>query len=300
MKNEFDYLNDVSVDLSGYEAAELTETECEIMKKEVLKKTKKKSKAGRYVAVAAAVALVAAMTQIAFAQGLVDKIVKTVSTGYNTVFQMDDSDGAFELPEALKNKIFDADGNPLNSIKGGGIDRGEYYNADGKRLGADDYVDLLAESGLINLEEVEIHVAKSDDKLIPDSDESIKVFTSQEELQEQLNFKLITPEYLPEGFEFLYCEGFSKSNGELSGDYAVLAYSDGEKKFTIHERVINDETKFETGTSEEVREGEINGCKAAITDSGIIWEQNGVSVDIVSGDSGVLGKELLKVAESTK
>ena len=47
MKNEYDYLNGAELDLSGYEPAELTKEEKIMMKKEVLNKTKNRSRAKR-------------------------------------------------------------------------------------------------------------------------------------------------------------------------------------------------------------------------------------------------------------
>ncbi len=304
MKNEFDYLNDAAVDLSEYSAAELTEKERLTMKKEVLNRTKKKSRAKKYIAVAAAAALVAAMTQFAFAQGFVEKIVKIVSTGYNTVIETDDSDAVFTLPESIKGRVFDRNGDPITEITGGSDENEfEIYDENGVKYDPERWIELLREAGVIGADaDVSVSSAYSG-KLVPNSDDGIRVFTTPEEFEDfksGLNFKLFEPEYLPSGYAFLYAEGFTDDDGRLSGDYAVVGYSNGSEVFTVHERVINENTKYTTSYDSPVTETDIHGCTAVKTDYSIMWEENGVSVDILSGNSSVTGDELLKIAESMK
>ena len=47
-------------------------------------------------------------------------------------------------------------------------------------------------------------------------------------------------------------------------------------------------------------EGTVNGCTAAVSEHDVMWEQDGVSVDLVSGESDITGDVLLKVANSVK
>lgn len=304
MKNEYDYLNGAELDLSGYEPAELTKEERMIMKKEVLNKTKKRSRAKRVIAAIAVVAAVFGVTQLAFAGGFVERIVKTISTGHNTIIETDDSGVMFTLPEALSGRVFDKDGNPVTELEGG-LDESDInlYDENGVKYDAQRWIDLMCETGVIDKDKMRVSVsAASKGKPVPGENENIKVYTTLDDFERfksGLNFDLLEPEYLPEGYSFLYAEGFA-NGGVVSGDYAVVGYSNGADVFTVHERIINDKTKYTTSYDAPVSECEIHGCAAAVTDSSAEWEEGGVSVAVLSGNSGVTGDELLKVAESVK
>ena len=300
MRNEFDYLNDVQIDFSKYEAMELTDKERMNMKKAV-KEKKPRFSWKKCAVIAACVASIAIVAQTGFAQDIMSHIVKVVMTGHNDVIQMEDSAITRNVPEELIGCFFDADGNEVTELTDG---RGytDLYSKDGVKYDDESLTNLFIEKGIIKTDtEVSIHVAPADDgSAIPETDESRIVFTSESELQSGLNFALKAPEYLPEGYSFLYGVGFRKNDGTMSGDYAMMAYSDGEQKFTVHERIINENTRYSMGTNSELTEGIINGCTAAITDYEITWEQDGISVAILSGMSDVTGDKLLKVANSVK
>lgn len=292
MKNEFDYLNDVTVDFSEYEATELTELERAKMKKEVLKKAKHKARIGRYVSIAAVIAAVLIISQTAFAQNLVVNIIKSFSTGHNTFVQIEEQEipDTVPVPEQLKGQIYDKDGNVLTEIP---RDADTIYDKDGNAvvISADTH-DGDSET------EFSLERIKGADE-VPESDENTVIYTSAEELQSVLNFALKTPSYLPEGYSLLYVMGFrtSENSDEISGDYAVAAYSNGENKFTVHERIINDETRFTTDSSDNLREIDINGNTAVADSQMVSWETDGISVTLLGG-SALRGDELIKVAES--
>ncbi len=306
MKNEFDYLNDAAVDLDEYEPAELTEEERLIMKEKILEKSKKRPHAKRYIAIAAAVALAAAISVPAFAgNGFVEKIVKYVSLGHNVIIETDDSGAVFTLPEALNGRVFDKDGNRVTEIEGGlDAEDIELYDENGVKYDAERWIELMYETGVVDKGKADVSAGSVySGKLIPDEGEGVKVYTTAEEFnafKEKLNFKLLEPEYLPEGYSFLYAEGFADGDGNISGDYAVIGYSNGKNVFTIHERIITDETKFTASFDEPVTETKIHGCTAAVSEHSADWEENGISVSILSGNSSVTGGELVKVAESVK
>ena len=306
MKNEFDYLNDAAVDLDEYEPAELTKEERLIMKEKVLEKSKKRPLVKRYIAVAAAAALAVAIAVPAFANnGFVERIVKYVSLGHNVIIETDDSGTVFTLPEALNGRVFDKDGNRVTEIKGGlDAENIELYDENGVKYDAERWIDLMCETGVVDKGEVKVSTGSAySGRLIPDEGKGVKVYTTAEEFEafkDKLNFRLLEPEYLPEGYSFLYAEGFADGNGNISGDYAVIGYSNGENVFTIHERIINDETKFTASFDEPVTETKIHGCAAAVSEHSADWEENGISVSVLSGNSSVTGGELVKVAESVK
>lgn len=114
---------------------------------------------------------------------------------------------------------------------------------------------------------------------------------------ESMNFDVMFPEKLPDGFEFL---GAARYEG--SGDYIDIFYEDvktGEYIF-LQERIANNLTAFGAGTSGSIEEVDVKGNKAVIMDDdGIFWEDNGVSFSLI-GRKTVNKNELLKIAESFK
>ncbi len=300
MKNEFDYLNDAKMDFSKYEAMELTDKERVEMKKEI-KKTTRKFSWKKCAVLAACVASLAIAAQTSFARDMMERIVKVVTTGHNDVIQTDFSEMEAALPQILKGSFFDKVGNEITSLDGI-TSYTELYDANGVQYDEKSITKLFKDKGLIDDDEdvtIRVGVPK-EPGVIPESGDGEEVFTSIEELSLKLNFTLKTPEYMPEGWSFLYGYGFTNEDGVMSGNYAVLVYYDGKNEFTIHERIINDETRYTMSTDETVTEDTINGCTAAISAHNIMWEQEGVSVDLSSGDSGITGDELIKIAESVK
>ena len=300
MKNEYDYLNDVRTDFSKYETMELTDKERREMKNE-FKKRKAHFSWRKCSALAACAAAIAIAAQTGFAQNMMERIINVVQTGHNDVVQTDYSEAEETLTQTLKGCIFDKDGNEITSLDGI-TSYTDLYDASGVRYDEKSIIKLFKDKGLVN-DDVDaiIRVGTPKEKgVIPESGNGEEIFTSIEELGSRLNFTLKTPEYMPEGWDFLYCYGFTGDDGVMSGNYAVLVYYDGNEEFYIHERVINDDTRYTASTDETVTEGTVNGCTAAISEHDVMWEQDGVSVDLVSGESDITGGMLLKVANSVR
>ncbi len=289
MKNEYDYLNDVKMDFSVYD---------DEMKKESIEMKKGKMSI-RKIAVIAACAAAVAITGTAFASGYVTKIVKSISTGHNMMIQTDDTGMEWEIPEQLSGKFYDKDGNELQYITYG-MTYGDLYDKDGNRYDEASIAQLFTDSGYADSMDIRVEAAKDNGTKIPYDDERIKVYTSLEEFDADLSFDLKAPEYVPDGYSFLYGNGYRDNDGTMSGNYATLTYSNGKDTFSLHERVINDETSFETSTNEDVTEMLINGCTAAVSDHEIMWEESGISITVISASSNITGDDLLKVAESVK
>lgn len=294
MKNEFDYLNDVRVDFSWYEDIKLTEQECINMKKSVKERTGKRISWKKCAVIAACVASMAILSQTALAQSFFANIIKSVSTGHNTFIQTEDME--HPIPDELKGKLFDENGNPLDVIRDKNV-----FDADGNAIDFKIMAEAFESTEEYQDANVSVSVSSFDDDYIAKSDEMSVVYNTQEELQKQLDFDLKVPEYLPEGYTFIYGEAYRmEENGdEVSGQYAMVAYGNGTDKFTIHERIINDETSYTTSSSGEIKEIEINGNKAVLDSSSIDWETDGVSVGIM-GRGLITGDELIKMAESVK
>ncbi len=285
MKNEFDYLNNVKMDLSIYEDEPISEEEFKMMKKSI-EPCRKRNRKKLYVTAACAAAC-AVITGSVFASGLADNIIKEISTGKNNFIQTDPA-APHTLPEELQGKLFDENGAPLGSISDADADH--LYNAEGKLMTREEITAVYKEAlG----DKVKISVYDGDE----DPDEGKTFFDSFEDAQKDATFDIKLPAYLPEGYTVSRIYGFGDS-----GYYRYFDYTNanGDTIF-VFERLLNDETAFEAGTDGTLEELEINGRKAVLMDgSGIDWEtEDSVSVGIETNGC-ISREELIKMAESTK
>lgn len=285
MKNEFDYLNDVKMDFSIYDEEIISEKEINNMKQ---KKNMKK------VYILAACIAVMAISCTAFASGFVSNIIKTISTGYNTFYQTDASK-PLELPDELKGKFFDENGVQINSLSQ--KDLNNLYDEKGNLLDEKDIQKIYSDAF-----EGEVELAEAGDDYDPA--ESEKSYATIEEAQKDAAFAIKVPEYIPEGYSFTRAYAFKDNNGEVkpgSSFYMNLEYTNGDKKMLVFERLLNEETAYESGTDGKIEELKINGCRAVIMDNASIqWEtKDNISVDIAG--RGFIGRdELVKIADSVK
>ena len=304
MKNEFDYLNDVKMDFSVYTEERLSEKEIRKMKKQV--ETKSAGKIRKRVVVAAVAAAVA-LTGTAFASGLAGNIIKTLSTGHNKFMQIDPNEN-FTLSDELQGKFFDENGTPLGAMSYADVEN--LYDADGNKIDADRYAEIIAESyggevktsedGKVKIYEVdggevELTVAGGDNH------EHEHDFASIDEAKKAANFDIKVPQKLPEGYKLDRVYAYTDEKGNYSGDYMTLKYTNGDNDIMIFERIINDDTAFESGTNGELEEIKLNGRTAVVEgDNSINWETaDDVSVGIyVHG--GLTKAEMIKFAKSVK
>ena len=299
MKNEFDYLNDVTIDFSAYEEAELSETERAKMKN-VIKKHKKISRT-KIITLAACVGAVAVFSQTVFARELVSSIINSLSTGYNQFVQTDDSNISATLPKELKGLIFDENGNEISQFDTDGV----YYDKDGNKiedfkaflkdnLNGKDELTYITEDG-----EVTVGIEydeNTDDPLELSKSLGYPIIEDPTEIDSYLSFESQLPEYLPDGYEFYGASAYGT-------DYLFVYYKNPETDqfITVDERIINDETAFGTGTDGSMYETDINGCKAVVMDDkNINWETDGISIGISMDDQDLAENELIKIAESVK
>lgn len=292
MKNEFEILNDVKMDFSDYENIELTDTERENMKKAI--KQKRKISRRRVLGIAACIALAAVLSQTTFAQSFIGRIVKSVSTGHNTFYQTDNTGAEAELPKAFWGLLYTADGKPAKTFVVGG----EYYDKAGNKIeNVPEYLAENAEMTEFSDENIKISVAgkRNEDPLEHTAEFGYPIIKNIDEIDGFLCFDSKLPEYLPEGYSFYGASAYGD-------EYLFVYYKNQEtgNYFMVHERIINEETAFESGTDGEMHETEIRGHKAVVSDrSSIDWEEDGISVGI-SSRGGFSEEELIKVAMSTK
>lgn len=286
MKNEFELMNDIEMDFDAYEEQELNELEREKMMRKVQTFKNKKKSYKKLAVLAACVASVAVLSQTAFAQNLFANILKTISTGHNQFMQTEPS-GPRPVPEILQGKVFDKDGNPLEMID----ENTKLYNAEGKEYGKEADLEIDGQT---------VDIFGGDDALDERVTNDVQMVVNDlDALQQHLNFDAKLPQYLPEGYAFDLARFYKDENGNVSGNYLDAEYINKATGETIYlnERIINEETAFETGTDGTMEETTINGNKAVIMDgTSIDWEADGVSVGIIA--HGLEQEELIKVAES--
>lgn len=281
MKNAYDYLNDVKVDLSKYEEEEITEKEILSMKEKI--SNKKGFNVRKICVVAACAALI-----LTAATGIAAGYIREVSTGHNQ-FVLYDSEN-MQLPKELRGKLFDKDGNEVEYMK----EHDELYDKNGEVMTEEKFTALYKE---VYGDKVEISVSDGD----YDPKEAEFDFASVEEAQKTANFDIKVPKALPEGYSLARVYTFKDENGVPSGDYINLVYKRGEEDIYVFERIINEETAFATGTDGTMEVLEIGGRTAVIMDNrSIDWEtEDDVSVGI-SGRGYLTREELISMAESTK
>lgn len=265
MKNKYHALNDVQMDFSEYEECALSELEVNRMKENIQKKVNQKKlswKKGAIIAACIAVSLTV-ISQTAFAKNIINGIIQSVSTGHNKIVKVDPD----YVPELIDKQI------------------STEYDEDGAHI--IEYADGSS---------VMVTYAGDNDEQRKDS----HLYVTENEIANYTNFVPQLPSYLPAGYTFDTAYFVKDNNGNASGDYLFVEYKNGEKKFTIHERIINDETAYEDGAIGEIEELTINGNHAALYDNTITWETNGISVEILAGQCGFDRTEILKIAESVK
>lgn len=283
MKNEYDYLNDAKIDFDRYDETAITEREICKMKNSI----KRHKRPKKYIAYAVAACLgIVALTGTAFASGLVDNIVKVITTGHNKYYQVDSS-APMEVPENLRGRLFDKNGVPLTEMTAGQ----KLYDADGNEYTPESYAKLIEE---VSGGTVEISG-------YGDPSENELVYDTLDKAQAAAKFDIKTPSALPDNFSLSRVYTFTDENGNTSGMYMNMVYSDGNgREIIFMERLINDETSFESGTDGKIEEIKINGRTAVISAESVAWETADMVSVSVFDHAGLSREELIKLAESVK
>lgn len=298
LKNEFDYLNDAVVELSGYDETELTEKELKAMKK-LVSGTPRKKLLTRIGVIAACVGLVAALGQTGFAKELIGNIVNRLSTGHNEFFQYDMSDAEWDIPKELQ-IFYDENGNLISKYSDGTV----LYDKDGNKIeDVAGYIESLpyevVEHIVDDKTEISIALGKENDPMERYRAQGYSIIDSESDMDvlgDALDFTPILPAELPEGFRFHGAAYF-----DTSTYYLTLIYMNEKDEYiTVHERLINEETAFSMGTDGTIEELEINGHTAVLSnDVSLDWEVGDVSVGI-AGRGFLTRDELINMAESMK
>ncbi len=298
MKNEYDFLNDVTVDFSMYEEKELTEKELKNMKN-LIKNTKiKKIRLGRIAALAGCLAAVAVFSQTAFAKELAAKIIKSISTGHNEFAQVDPSGLEAEIPDELSGLFFDKNGNTVTRYSADTV----LYDKDGNKI--TDVKEYLRDADIIGIEKTvdedgnfTINFGEdSGDPLERLKSEGYEILSGDEldKLNNVLDFKPALPSTLPQGFTPHGAAYFADD-----GKYLFVYYTNSEGDYiSVDERLLTEETAFAYTTDGEIEETTVDGHKAVLSDGRTLnWEDGDIAVGISTGDL-ISTDELMAMAES--
>lgn len=239
--------------------------------------------------VAASVVLVATIgMQTTFAQDLVDKIITKITLKHVSAVQYEASNVKERpVPETLKGKIFDKEGNKVEVFT---EDLKEIYTADGERI---ENFDL--DWNIITVAQAE--------KL---RQESHLIVKDEKQLNDYTCFNVILPAYLPEGYVFDRAEFYKDENGVVKDSkYIGLYFTNKETDRSIYmqQRFADEETATELGTDAQVEKVKVNGEDAILTGNrSLDWEAYGNIYYLAAGKTqgGVGKEELIKIAESVK
>lgn len=281
MKNQYELLNEAWIDFSNYEEMPLSEQEREQMMKKFRQTSKRQRRKQHIMYAAACAASLALVSQTAFAKDLVNRII-SIGNSSIVIYEEDQTEVSRleKVPEELEGRVFDADGNMVSEL----TDGQKLYNADGRE------VMITADTGN---GEVTYSLNEAAE---PAVSERTVVFSSEEELEENLSFDLKIPASLPEGYKLDTAYTYQDAAGNVSGDYAMLAYSNGSQTFYIHERRDSEETRYSDAWG-GAKEMEFHDTTAAYDDHNFMCSWDGTIIDIL-GNQSLTGDALLEVANS--
>jgi len=222
------------------------------------------------------------------------RVIKEVFVGEHAKYVVTEQTGAPDLtiPDELKGKLYDAEGNLLKQFP----ENGEVYNPSGEKLiisavaYKDGNGDIITKAEALTQEEYDAQ-----------STVDMTIMTDPKEAKPYLAFDFSLPGYLPENYVFDRIQLFNDENGKPveNCEYAYVYFSNGDhdKDIYLQLRLMNEETAYEADIG-EVEEIEINGNKGVIGEGNINVEIDGVMYMIMAGASGVDNAQLIRMAES--
>lgn len=115
------------------------------------------------------------------------------------------------------------------------------------------------------------------------------------------NFDVLLPTYLPEGYTFDRAELYKNDEGQISGKYVNLYFTNKETKGTIYmqQRFPDEETAYATSTDGNLEQLTINGVVAILMDDHKLnWETENTMYSLSSKD--ITKADLITLAESIR
>lgn len=277
-----DTLNDIQINA---EMQKRLIAKCQKRKEKPMNKMMKRIRKP-LIAATAAVMLVS-ISFTAYGQGLFNEI-KNFFIGSNAQYIVVEYPDSYPIPEELRGKLFDSDGNEMTVFTG----EDTLHNADGEEVRV--YNDDNGNLSVLTVEEYNNIEPQIKYVEFNDLTEGSVFFISD----------FLNPGYLPDGYSFKNVEFFAASKDELSiagSKYMNIRYSNGTDDILCMLRFMDEETAFVStsdGDADTYEELKINGHDAVI--------YKGRSLDIQIGDvmysyfsfENISADELIKIAES--
>ena len=234
-------------------------------KQEVYAKMKNKQKKQyKKPAIAAACALlIATLPFTSFGGGIVNTVRQAVSPSGRIVVNEEDEvtidPEKMPLPDYLKGKIFDQNGNEITNCKPLAEEEA-LYSKDGREIVHTDY---NANTGEVTFEYA--------DEVKKDTGDKAPV----KEIAKKLSFN---PLVFSDKYNYVESEIFADP-GTLS-DYVSFTYEKDGKTIHLHERISSPETAYETGGEGKIDEVNVDGVKVIIQGRDADFERDGLLVSI--------------------
>ena len=163
------------------------------------------------------------------------------------------------LPDYLKGKIFDQNGNEITNCKPLAEEEA-LYSKDGREIVHTDY---NANTGEVTFEYA--------DEVKKDTGDKAPV----KEIAKKLNFN---PLVFSDKYNYVESEIFAEP-GTLS-DYVFFTYEKDGKTIHLHERISSPETAYETGGEGKIYEVNVDGVKVIIQGREANFERDGLLLSI--------------------
>lgn len=253
---------DVSRDLKNLYATD------EKDKQEVYAKMKNKQrKQYKKPAIAAACALlIATLPFTSFGGGIVNTVKQAVIPSGRIVVNEEDEvtidPEKMPLPDYLKGKIFDQNGNEITNCKPLAEEEA-LYSEDGREIVHTDY---NANTGEVTFEYA--------DEVKKDTGDKAPV----KEIAKKLSFN---PLVFSDKYNYVESEVFADP-GTLS-DYVSFTYEKDGKTIHLHERISSPETAYETGGEGKIDEVNVDGVKVIIQGREANFERDGLLLSVSAG-----------------
>ena len=237
-------------------------------KQEVYAKMKNKQrKQYKKPAIAAACALlIATLPFTSFGGGIVNTVRQAVSPSGRIVVNEEDEvtidPEKMPLPDYLKGKIFDQNGNEITNCKPLAEEEA-LYSEDGREIVHTDY---NANTGEVTFEYA--------DEVKKDTGDKAPV----KEIAKKLSFN---PLVFSDKYNYVESEVFADP-GTLS-DYVSFTYEKDGKTIHLHERISSPETAYETGGEGKIDEVNVDGVKGIIQGREANFERDGLLVSVSAG-----------------
>ncbi len=237
-------------------------------KQEVYAKMKNKQKKQyKKPAIAAACALlIATLPFTSFGGGIVNTVRQAVSPSGRIVVNEEDEvtidPEKMPLPDYLKGKIFDQNGNEITNCKPLAEEEA-LYSEDGREIVHTDY---NANTGEVTFEYA--------DEVKKDTGDKAPV----KEIAKKLSFN---PLVFSDKYNYVESEVFADP-GTLS-DYVSFTYEKDGKTIHLHERISSPETAYETGGEGKIDEVNVDGVKVIIQGREANFERDGLLLSVSAG-----------------